>query len=124
MLSTAGLTYVRIDGSVTGQKRIEAVATFQAGEADVFLGQMDAACTSIELTRGWRSVAVDHSWKATNYDQALARTARRGQENECHHYDLVANPLQGRIVDRVRQGMQFDASVAEWQAGKAVLETL
>ena len=123
-LVEAQIPYVRIDGSVTGKARLAAVETFQAGEALVFLGQMDAACTSIELTTGWRSIAVDHSWKAANYDQALARTSRRGQAHECHHYDLVANPLQARIVLRVRQGMAFDASVAEWQAGKEALEEL
>lgn len=117
----AGITYVRVDGSVTGQDRILAMNRFQAGEVQAFLGQMDAACTSMDLFRAQFQIHVDHTWKAANYNQALARTCRRGQTQACHAFDLTANTLQARVVARLAASEDFDASLAEWQALKAKL---
>lgn len=113
-----GISFVRIDGTVTGDKRIELVKQFQRGEAQIFLGQMDAAGVSINLQNATISVALEHSWKAASYAQYLARTRRRGQDNETYHFDLVANSLQARIAGRVADAADFDASLAEWQSLK------
>lgn len=111
----AGIIYVRVDGSVTGSHRSDAIAKFQAGEAQVFLGQIEAAGISVELTRSSRSFALDLSWRPDVYDQALARTCRRGQEFRCTHTDLIANRLQEGVVATVRSGKVFDASMTEYQ---------
>jgi superfamily II DNA or RNA helicase len=113
-LKEAGITYGRVDGAVTGSERQDIQRRFQAGEIRVFLGQMDASTTSLDLDRACISVGVDHTWKAANYDQFLGRTARRTQKRECHHYDLVANQLQDKVVGRVQEHMDFDAKMAEW----------
>jgi len=123
-LAAAGIAFVRIDGTVTGQKRIELVKQFQAGEAQVFLGQMDAAGVSINLQCATISVALEHSWKAASYAQYLARTRRRGQHNETHHFDLAANNLQKGIVARVGDAADFDASLAEWQSIKRLRDEI
>jgi superfamily II DNA or RNA helicase len=120
-LVDAGITYVRVDGSVTGTARGECQRKFQAGEAKVFLGQMSASGVAMDLFAARYSIAMDHPWKAADYAQALARTARRGQTQETHHWDLCANRLQAKVVQRLRAGDEFNASVAEWQAVKSAL---
>ncbi len=106
---------VRVDGLVTGPKRSEAIAAFQSGAVQVFLGQIEAAGISVELTRAHISVATDVSRRPDVYDQALARTCRRGQTHRCAHYDLVANRYQVAVVETVRAGKVFDASITEYQ---------
>jgi superfamily II DNA or RNA helicase len=123
-LNDRGLTYVRVDGSVTDARRVEAQRKFQAGEVQVFLGQMTAASTSMNLFRANISVALDHCWRSADYDQALGRTCRRGQTRDCEHYDLVANRLQQVVVERLRAGRDFDASLAEWQQIKFAVDSV
>lgn len=113
------ITFVRVDGSVTGAARVEAERRFQAGEVQVFLGQMAAASVSMNLQRARFSIAADHSWRAADYAQALARTARRGQGQRCHHFDLVANRWQAGILHRIRSQSDFDSTVAEYQRLRA-----
>lgn len=116
-LQAGEITYVRVDGH-TNSKPIErqaAVNAFQGEEVQVFLGQIDAAGVSADLFRASQSVAVDHSWQPESYDQALGRTRRRGQQHHCQHFDLVANRLQAAVVERLREGRAFDASVTAYQ---------
>lgn len=105
----SGVSWVRVDGSVTGDDRIEAVRRFQAGEVQVFLGQIDAAGASIDLFRSHVSVALDLTLRATNYAQALGRTCRRGQVHECYHFDLIANKIQAAALARLRSMEDFNA---------------
>lgn len=113
-LKEQGATYVRVDGGVTGAARAECVKQFQAGQVAVFLGQIGAAGIAVDLFRGHISVALDHSWKGDEYAQALARTARRGQQHECFHFDLVMNQLQQRVVDRLQAAEDFNSEAVEW----------
>lgn len=110
-----GITYARVDGSVTGDFRKNATASFESAEVQVFLGQCVAAGISISLTRASRSVATDISWRPEDYDQMLARTCRRGQTHRCRHTDLVANRFQSGVLQTIRSGMVFDASIAAFQ---------
>ena len=111
-----GITYVRVDGSITGPARESAVADFQGGKARVFLGQIDATGLSINLYKAFISVALDHTQKANNYAQMLGRTCRRGQTEECHHFDLAANPVQRVCISRLRAGEDFNTSLNRYQA--------
>lgn len=123
-LTEAGVSYVRVDGSVTGPAREAAVAAFQAGTVRVFLGQIDATGLSINLFRAHVSVALDPTQRAPNYAQMLGRTCRRGQAYECHHYDLAANPVQRICISRLRAGESFNtalARIAETATTKATL---
>jgi hypothetical protein len=116
VLTEEQITYTVVDGSVTGADRIEAVRKFNAGEAQVFLGQIHAAGISTNLIEANVSICLDHNWSAADYSQALARTCRRGQTRTCYHFDLVTNVLQNRIVERLRQASDFDTQSAEYQA--------
>jgi SNF2 family DNA or RNA helicase len=121
LLNTLGLTYVRVDGDVTGEDRSAAQRRFQTGEATVFLGQIHAASESMNLQCANISITLDVSWSCIDWSQALARTHRRGQLAPCLHIDLVANRLQARILDRLRQGADFSAECAIWQDLKRAL---
>ncbi len=114
-LRDLGVPFVRVDGSVLGPDRAEAVRVFQSGEATAFLGQIGAAGVAVDLFRAHLSIAVDHSWKGDEYAQALARTARRGQTHHCYHFDLVANRLQAKVVERVQAAEDFNAEAIEYQ---------
>ena len=76
----------------------------------------------MNLFRSCISVAFDHCWRGADYYQALGRTYRRGQTRDCLHIDLVANELQQKIVTRLRDAMDFDASCSEWQQAKCILD--
>ncbi len=115
MLRTLGLSYVRVDGDVVGADRAMAQTSFQSGAAQVFLGQIHAASESMNLQNANISLTLDVSWSCIDWSQALARTHRRGQTSPCIHIDLVANRLQARILDRLREGSDFSAQCSLWQ---------
>jgi hypothetical protein len=123
-LTAAGISFVRVDGDVGQADRPALEARFQSGDVQVFLGQTKAAGIAIDLFRAQVSVMLDHSWKAIDYAQALARTRRIGQTAECHHFDLFANDIQKKIISRVRAGADFDAECAEYQAAKRAFARL
>jgi len=114
MLIENGYTFVRVDGSVTGKDRIEAQRKFQAGEAQVFLGQEHAAGISMDLFRSCISVTLDFNWSGADYAQMLARTCRRGQTDVCHHLDLVTNKFQLTVLKKLREAENFDAQCVEY----------
>lgn len=123
-LLARGIGFVRVDGDVTGQDRAASERRFQSGEVQVFLGQIHAASIAMNLQRARVSFTVDVSQSAIDYEQALARTCRRGQKDECIHADLVANRLQAAILDNVRRGADFNASCAEFAEMRRQLKTL
>lgn len=115
-LDAEKIPYVYVDGSVTGDERAKAVADFQAGAVDVFLGQIDAAGVAVNLFRSNVSVALDHTQRATSYAQALGRTCRRGQDRHCTHVDVIANPLQRICLERLRAAEDFHLDLARVRA--------
>lgn len=124
LLHQMELSFVRVDGDVTGEDRSAAQRRFQTGEAQVFLGQIHAASESMNLQCANISITLDVSWSCIDYSQALARTHRRGQAAPCIHIDLVHNRLQARILDRLREGQDFAAECSSWQDIKRSLSTL
>lgn len=121
LLQSMNITYVRVDGDVTGADRSECERKFQSGEAQVFLGQIHAASESMNLQRASTSIALDVSWSCIDYSQALCRTHRRGQKDPCIHIDLVYNVFQSRVLDRLREGQDFAAECATYQELKRTL---
>jgi hypothetical protein len=115
-LSRSRISFVRVDGEVTGKKRKACESTFQTGAARVFLGQLHAAALSMNLQNACISVTFDRAYTAAavDYAQSVRRTHRRGQLRECLHFDLVSNPLQHAIVKRIKKGQDFSADCAEY----------
>jgi len=124
LLESMNMEYAYVDGSVTGKNRIAAKEAFQGGKVNTYLGQIDASCASIDLFRSHISIAIEHTNRSANYDQALGRTCRRGQIHRCTHYDVVSNSLQSKVLSRIRAGMDFDASVAEWIVVRDTLKSM
>ena len=118
-----GWSYVRVDGKVTGYDRADAERRFRSGEARFFIGQQHASSVSMNLQNANVSIALDHNWMPTDYDQMLARTCRRGQTRACYHFDLVANKMQKIVINRLSQGMSFDAECSEYQEVKLAILT-
>lgn len=123
-LGELGLSFVRVDGDVTGGDRAEAQRKFREGEAQVFLGQIHAASESMNLQVASISITLDVSWSCIDYSQALARTHRRGQNSPCLHVDLVANRLQARILDRLRSGQDFATECSEYADLQRTMKSL
>lgn len=115
-------TYCRIDGAVTGDKRAAIIDDFRAGKYQIMLAQTDAASVSMNLQTARVSVMLDTTQKAAAFEQALGRTCRRGSTDLCHHFNLAGNRFQKFVFNRLRNAMDFNASVAEWQDAKRLVE--
>lgn len=123
-LEDEGISYAFIDGSVTGKNRAKVLEEWDHHKFQVLVAQIDAASVSMNLQRAHRSALIDVTWKAANYDQALARTRRRGQTRQCEHVNLYSNSFQRYVLTRIQQAKNFDSSVAEWQEMKDKIDTL
>jgi len=73
---------VQITGETPGAKRQDAIDRFQNDpDCRVFIAQMDAAGTAIELTAAHHVEFVEASWTPSTMHQAVKRCHRRGQIN-------------------------------------------
>ena len=94
-----GLYYERIDGTVTGKRRQEAVERFQNSEkAGVFLISLKAGGVGINLTSAEYVIHVDPWWNPAVESQATDRVYRMGQTNKVFVYKLIA---EGTIEDKI-----------------------
>lgn len=75
-LAKAGITYTIIDGSVTGDARIQAITEFQNGDVQVVLAQLGAAGMAVTLTAAADAVFVQCPWSAGSLKQAADRILR------------------------------------------------
>lgn len=74
--NTAKISTTVINGSVTGQAREDAIATFQSGGAQVLLAQIKAAGVGVTLTAAADAVFVQVPWSAGDLKQAADRILR------------------------------------------------
>ncbi len=74
---------VWITGSTRAVQRQEAIDRFQAGKAQVFIGQIQAAGTGITLTAASDVLFVEQDWTPAGNSQAAMRIHRIGQRNAC-----------------------------------------
>lgn len=87
----SGLSSSVFTGDVSSQlKRDAAVAAFQAGESQVFIGTPGAAGTSITLTASHTLCFLDRHWNPSINEQAEDRIWRIGQKNACQIFDFIA----------------------------------
>jgi SWI/SNF-related matrix-associated actin-dependent regulator 1 of chromatin subfamily A len=71
-----GISIVSINGSVTGDDRTDAIAEFQAGDAQVCLAQVKAAGMAVTLTAASDAVYVQVPWSAGDLAQTAGRNLR------------------------------------------------
>ena len=90
-LEAHGRKVVTLTGDCNQDARQEAVDTFQAGDADVFLGTIGAAGVGITLTRASHVVFAELDWVPGNMSQAEDRCHRIGQQDSVLVQHLVVD---------------------------------
>ena len=98
---------VRIEGGMSDAQKMASVDAFQAGTANVLVGNVIASGVGITLTAGRHHVNAEMCWTSSDLMQCEDRLARRGQEREvvshimlgCIEGDLTIDERLFKIVD-------------------------
>ncbi|EYC35781.1 hypothetical protein Y032_0985g3291 [Ancylostoma ceylanicum] len=103
-----GYKYERIDGSITGQARQDAIDRFNAPGAQqfVFLLSTRAGGLGINLATADTVIIYDSDWNPHNDIQAFSRAHRIGQQNKVMIYRFVTrNSVEERITSVAKKKM-------------------
>jgi len=99
-LEVAGKTVVTLTGDCTQAHRQNSVDTFQAGNADFFIGTIGAAGVGITLTSASHVVFAELDWVPGNVSQAEDRCHRIGQDNSVLVQHLVVDgSIDARLAE-------------------------
>jgi SNF2 family DNA or RNA helicase len=99
-LEAAGKTVVTLTGDCTQSHRQNSVDTFQAGNADVFIGTIGAAGVGITLTSASHVVFAELDWVPGNVSQAEDRCHRIGQDSSVLVQHLVVDgSIDARLAE-------------------------
>lgn len=99
-----------INGSIPTSERGEAVRRFQEGDALFFVGQIVASGTGITLHAASDSCFFSTGYSGADYEQALARIHRIGQERPVTHHHLTA---RGTVDLDIYNALLNKRSIAE-----------
>jgi len=116
---------VVVDGSVTGKRRMAAVDKFQKGNANVLIGQIDAAGVGLTLTAAADVAFIELPWQPGAVTQAEDRCWRIGQDRTVWiHYLVAVDTIEERlcsilqdkqeVVDAILDGKKVDGSLDVW----------
>lgn len=109
-LEGEGYKYERIDGSITGSLRQEAIDRFNAPGAQqfVFLLSTRAGGLGINLATADTVIIYDSDWNPHNDIQALSRAHRIGQANKVMIYRFVTrNSVEERVTQVAKRKMML-----------------
>lgn len=98
-LSKAGISYGRIDGTVSVERRGELVESFQAGNLDAMVLSVKAAGVGITLTHSSDVLFVERAWTPADEEQAEDRTHRIGQTGSVVVRYMVATNTMDEDMD-------------------------
>jgi len=113
-LDERGITYAYLDGSTPASERERRVASFQDGEAELFLISLRAGGTGLNLTAADYVVHLDPWWNPAVEDQASDRAHRIGQTRPVTIYRLVmSDSIEQRIVELHRAKRELAAELLE-----------
>jgi chromodomain-helicase-DNA-binding protein 1 len=120
-------SFQRLDGSIKGELRKQALDHFNAeGSQDFcFLLSTRAGGLGINLATADTVIIFDSDWNPQNDLQAQARAHRIGQKNQVNIYRLVtAKSVEEEIVERAKQKMVLDHLVIQRMdtTGRTVLD--
>lgn len=95
-----GVDCVTLYGATNPDERDIAINKFNTRPSvKVFLGQIVAAGTGIDLTAANTALFVEQDWTPANNAQAIMRIHRIGQKNKCHVINLVLDdPVDMKII--------------------------
>ncbi|TBT99819.1 putative helicase, partial [Hamiltosporidium magnivora] len=108
--------YERIDGSVRGECRQEAIDRFCNKDSDVFVFLLctRAGGVGINLTAADTVIIFDSDWNPQNDLQAQARCHRIGQLNEVKVYRLVTrNTYEREMFDKAGLKLGLDKAILQ-----------
>ena len=115
LVSHYGDSATKIDGSVTGIKRNEAVKSFQSDHnIKVIICQIEAAGVGITLTASHNTVFVEYLFSAGKMVQAEDRIHRVGQKDMVNIWYLVVNnSIEERVIQILNQKMAMINAVVD-----------
>ncbi|XP_072037799.1 LOW QUALITY PROTEIN: chromodomain-helicase-DNA-binding protein 1-like [Amphiura filiformis] len=109
-------TFQRLDGSIRGEIRKQALDHFNAeGSQDFcFLLSTRAGGLGINLATADTVIIFDSDWNPQNDLQAMARAHRIGQQNQVNIYRLVhKGSVEEDIIERAKKKMVLDHLVIQ-----------
>jgi chromodomain-helicase-DNA-binding protein 7 len=104
----------RIDGSITGVERQDAIDNFSREDSDSFLFLLTtrAGGVGINLTAATTCIIFDSDWNPQNDLQAMARCHRIGQTKEVKVYRLVTkNTYEEKMFDEASLKLGLDQAI-------------
>merc|ERR1711899_62763 len=115
-LDGCGYKYERIDGSITGTLRQDAIDRFNEPGAEqfVFLLSTRAGGLGINLYTADTVIIYDSDWNPHNDIQALSRAHRIGQKNKVMIYRFVTrNTVEERVTQVAKKKMMLTHLVVQ-----------
>jgi len=110
VLDALKITCVVHTGDTKPEERRTMIASFQAGEARVFLSTVQSGGIGITLTAASLAVYVSNSWSLEARAQSEDRLHRIGQVNKVEYVDIMA---EGSVDELVRQALSMKRSLAD-----------
>ena len=122
-LVKSGITFRRLDGSMTAKARQRAVADFQAGAAEVFLLSLRAGGSGLNLTAADDVFHLDPWWNPAVEDQASDRAHRMGRTQPVTVHRLIAaGTVEERVLALHAEKRTMIANLLEGRAEAAPLD--
>lgn len=109
-LKKAGINYYMLTGSVSKEKRMQMVESFQNDDVPVFCISLKAGGTGLNLTAADIVIHYDPWWNVAVQNQATDRAHRIGQKNVVTVYKLVS---QGTIEEKIIAVQEKKKKLAE-----------
>ncbi|PWY98716.1 hypothetical protein BCV70DRAFT_201510 [Testicularia cyperi] len=111
------VSYMRLDGSVSTEKRHSIVQTFNADPSiDVLLLTTQVGGLGLTLTGADTVIFVEHDWNPMKDLQAMDRAHRLGQKKVVNVYRLITkNTLEAKIMGLQRFKLNIANSVVNQQ---------
>lgn len=109
-LADLGLKCVQVVGGMSDEAKQASVDAFQAGEANVFIGNIKAAGVGLTLVRSAHVVFAELDWVPANMSQAEDRTHRIGQKQSVLVQHLV---LEGSLDQVMAKALVKKQEIAD-----------
>lgn len=113
-------TYVTITGDTKDIDRKHNEEAFQDGRAEVLVATIGAGGTGLTLTASSIVIFLDHPWNKANYEQAVDRTHRIGQDKNVTIYNIICkNTIDERVWELVKRKGEMSDQIVD-QSGKVM----
>ncbi|KAI9790032.1 MAG: hypothetical protein M1833_002121 [Piccolia ochrophora] len=123
-LSRKGWEFKRYDGSMTSNKRNDAVLEFSDPEnrsCRIMLVSLKAGNAGLNLVAASQVIILDPFWNPFVEEQAIDRTHRIGQQREVKvHRILVAGTVEDRIIELQEQKRALIQGALDENASKSI----